>query len=56
MAPRRRREDPRRTFSQDEFEASMDLVDCTECGQEFNLGAQPYYGPRCPSCREAADD
>jgi Zn finger protein HypA/HybF involved in hydrogenase expression len=46
----------RRTFSQDEYEASTNLVDCMECGEEFNLGVQPYFGPRCPSCRAAADD
>ena len=37
--------------SQDEFEANLDLVDCSECGRQFNLGAQSYFGPRCPSCR-----
>jgi Zn finger protein HypA/HybF involved in hydrogenase expression len=55
MAPRRD-EDSCRTFSQDEYEASKNLVDCTECGEEFNLGVQPYFGPRCPSCRAATDD
>ena len=37
--------------SQDEYEADLDLVNCSECDQQFDLGAQPYYGPRCPSCR-----
>ena len=39
------------TVSQDEFEANLDLVECSECSQQFNLGAQSYYGPRCPRCR-----
>ncbi|GAA0448945.1 hypothetical protein GCM10008985_00340 [Halococcus dombrowskii] len=39
------------TVSQDGFEANFDLVDCSECGKQFNLGAQSYYGSRCPSCR-----
>ena len=39
------------TVSQNEFEANLDLVECSECGQQFNLGAQSYYGPRCPRCR-----
>ncbi|GAA0460006.1 hypothetical protein GCM10008985_15500 [Halococcus dombrowskii] len=45
------REQRTHTASQDEIEANYDLVDCSECGQQFNLGAQTYYGPRCPSCR-----
>lgn len=39
------------TMSQGEFEANLDLVECNECGRQFNLGAQSYFGPRCPSCR-----
>lgn len=39
-------------MNQDEFEAALDIVKCKECGQEFNLGAQMYYGPLCPSCKE----
>ncbi|EMA56297.1 hypothetical protein [Halococcus thailandensis] len=39
------------TVSQDEFEANFDLVGCSECGKQFNLGVQSYYGSRCPSCR-----
>lgn len=56
MARRRSREKPRRTFSQNEFDASINLVDCQECGTDFNLGAKPYFGPCCPSCRRAAED
>ena len=39
------------TVTQDEYEASLALIDCSECGRQFNLGAQSYYGPRCPNCR-----
>ena len=56
MARRRSREKARQTFSQHEFEASRNLIDCEDCGTEFNLGAQPYFGPRCPLCRRAAED
>jgi len=56
MTRRQSREKTRRAFSQDEFEASRNLIDCEDCGTEFNLGAQPYFGPRCPSCRRAAED
>ena len=45
------REQRTHTVSQDEYEANLDLVDCSECGQQFNLGAQAYYGPCCPTCR-----
>ena len=41
-----------RSFTQDEFEASFDLVECNECDAPFNLGAQPYYNGRCPSCQD----
>jgi|AntDeeMinimDraft_5_1070356.scaffolds.fasta_scaffold06267_5 Zn finger protein HypA/HybF involved in hydrogenase expression len=56
MSHRRGCEETHQTFSQDEFDASMNLVDCEDCGTEFNLGVQPYFGPRCPSCRQAAKD
>lgn len=36
---------------QDEFEANLVFVDCSECGRQFNLGARSYFGPRCPSYR-----
>ena len=42
----------RRSFTQDEFEASFELVECSECDARFNLGAQPYYNGRCPSCQD----
>ena len=33
-------------------EHDPDLVDCRDCGREFDLALQPYYGPLCPDCRE----
>jgi Zn finger protein HypA/HybF involved in hydrogenase expression len=36
----------------DEFEANREEIECQTCGQLFNLGAQPYYAPCCPKCRD----
>ena len=41
-------------MSQDEFEASFELITCRECGTKFNLGAQMYYDNLCPTCKEKA--
>lgn len=38
------------SMSQDEFEASFDLIECRKCSSQFNLGAQPYYTNLCPKC------
>lgn len=40
-------------FSQSEFEANYEEVECRECGTVFNIGAQMYYDNLCPSCKEA---
>jgi len=42
------------TMSQDEFEASYELVECRECATKFNLGAQFYYDNLCPECKRNA--
>ena len=39
-------------MSQDEFEASFNLVECCICGKQFNLGAQRYFDNKCPDCRD----
>lgn len=41
-------------MTQDEFEANFQLIECRECGTEFNLGAQMYYDNLCPSCKDKA--
>jgi hypothetical protein len=35
-----------------------EIVECTDCGSEFNLAAQAYYDNRCPSCKreESGED
>mgnify|MGYP006934449374 FL=1 len=42
------------SIGQDEFEASYELIECRECGTQFNLGAQMYYDNLCPSCKNKA--
>ena len=42
-------------MSQEQFAANLDLVDCEECGTQFNLGGVSYYGPLCPDCNQEAD-
>ena len=39
------------SWTQDEFEANFELVECRDCGAEFNLGAQMYYDSLCPDCK-----
>lgn len=39
-------------FTQDEFEANYEEVECRECGALFNIGAQMYYSNLCPSCHK----
>jgi phage FluMu protein Com len=39
-------------MSQDEFEANYELIECRDCGTQFNLGAQHYYDNKCPECKE----
>lgn len=29
-----------------------DLVECRDCGHEFDLSRQDYYSDICPNCRE----
>ncbi|WP_160135672.1 hypothetical protein [Halococcus salsus] len=43
-------------MSQEQFAANLDLVDCEECGTEFNLGGQSYFAPLCPDCKRKADN
>ena len=36
-----------------------DIVECNDCGRQFDLNQQGYYGPVCPECRgsdEESDD
>lgn len=33
-------------------EHDPDLRDCADCGRQYDLSRQDYYGPKCPSCTE----
>lgn len=34
------------------MEQDREIIECRECGSEFNLAAQHYYDNLCPSCQE----
>lgn len=31
-------------------ERDTEIRDCIDCGKQYNLSQQSYYGPRCPEC------
>lgn len=30
-----------------------EIRECVECGGQYDLARQSYYGPKCPSCTDA---
>lgn len=34
----------------DHLKEPSEFIVCDDCGAEFNLAAQHYYGPLCPDC------
>jgi len=33
-----------------------DIVECKECGRQFDANRQGYYGPLCPECRNSDEE